>query len=146
MRVREHDFLAPLGQSAADFVISSGDNTAPDFSAAGAKSRQQGSDSGAAVTVGTVSDAESADGDLVVTQIGGGSATGITVDSISNTTGTVTATLAASCTATAGTVRFQVSDGDLTGNGDLQVNLTANGIPTLSYANKALDAGQCYFG
>ena len=119
------------------------DNTAPGFTPSGAKSRQQGSDSGAAVTVGTVSDAESADGDLLVTQIGGGSATGITVDSISNTTGTVTATLAASCTSTTGTVRFQVSDGDLTGNGDLQVDIVPDTPPTLGvYANTAVVIGQ----
>jgi hypothetical protein len=131
VRVREHDFVAPLGQSANTFVIEAKANTAPTFTPAGAQSRQQGSPPGAAVTIGTVGDDETAAGDLVVTRITGGTATGITVGSISNSGGTVTATLAASCTATAGTVRFQVSDGNLTGNGDLQVNVSPNSEPTV---------------
>lgn len=139
VRVREHDFLAPLGQSVANFIISSDGNTAPTFTPAGAQSRQQGSPSGAAVAVGTVSDGQSAAGDLAVTQLAGGTATGITVDSISNTGGTVTATLAATCAATAGTVRFEVSDNELANTGDLQVNVSANSAPILSYANAAVD-------
>ena len=140
LRVREHDFLSPLGLSAADFVIGSG-NTAPTFTPAAAIVREQGSVSGAAVTVGTVSDAETAAGSLVVTQIAGGTASGISVGGINNTAGTVTATLAASCSATAGTVRFQVSDGSLNGTGDLQLNVSANSAPELSYGNHSVDSG-----
>jgi hypothetical protein len=140
LRVREHDFLSPLGQSAANFAIGS-DNTAPTFTPAGAITREQGSASGAAVTVGTVSDAETAVGSLVVTQIAGGTASGISVGSINNTAGTVTTTLAASCSATAGTVRFQVSDGSLNGTGDLQLNVNANSAPTLTYGNQSVDGG-----
>jgi len=140
LRVREHDFLSPLGQSAANFVIGSS-NTVPTFTPAGAIAREQGSASGAAVTVGTVSDAETAVGSLVVTQISGGTASGISVGSISNTTGAVTATLAASCSATAGTVRFQVSDGSLNGTGDLQLNVNANTAPTLTYGDESVDLG-----
>jgi 6,7-dimethyl-8-ribityllumazine synthase len=141
VRVREHDFLAPLGQSAANFTIVNNGNTAPTFTPAGAQSRQQGSPPGAAVTVGTVSDGQTAAGDLVVSQVAGGTATGITVGSISNTGGTVTATLAAECAATAGTVRFEVSDGELAGTGDLQVNVTANSAPVLTYAGAGIDSG-----
>jgi hypothetical protein len=55
----------------------------------------------------------------------------------------VTATLAASCTATAGTVRFQVSDGGLNGTGDLQLNVTLNPPPTLgAYANTVVTVDQ----
>ncbi|RKZ06191.1 hypothetical protein DRQ25_14460 [Candidatus Fermentibacteria bacterium] len=140
LRVREHDFLSPMGQSAADFVIGGG-NAAPTFTPAGAIAREQGSASGAAVTVGTVSDAETAAGSLLVTQVAGGTATGISVGSINNTDGTVTATLAASCSATAGTVRFRVSDGSLNGSGDLQLNIDANSAPTISYDNQSLDGG-----
>jgi len=125
LRVREHDFLSPLGQSAANFVIGSS-NTTPTFTPAGAIAREQGSAPGVAVTVGTVSDAETAAGSLVVTQIAGGTASGISVGGISNTAGTVTATLAASCSATAGTVRFQVSDGSLDGTGDLMATNRLN--------------------
>jgi len=140
IRVREHDFAAPAGISAANFTISAG-NTAPTFTPAGAIARQQGSASGAAVTVGTVADAQTAAGSLTVTQIGGGTATGITVGGITNTAGTVSATLAASCSAVAGTVRFQVSDGSLTGTGDLQLNVNANTAPTLTYANQTVAGG-----
>jgi hypothetical protein len=139
--VREHDFLSPLGQSAAVFVIGSGGNTTPTFTPAAAIMREQGSASGAAVIVGTVSDAETAAGSLVVTRIAGGTASGISVSSINNTAGTVTATLAASCSATTGTVRFQVSDGNLNGTGDLQLNVNANSAPTLTYGNQSVDSG-----
>jgi hypothetical protein len=141
VRVREHDFLAPLGQSASNFSIGSGTNTAPTFIPAAAQTRQQGSPAGAAVTVGTVSDAQTTAGDLVVTQVAGGSASGITVGSISNSNGTVSATLAAACSATTGTVRFEVSDGSLAGSGDLQVNVSGNSAPVLSYADVSVDGG-----
>jgi parallel beta-helix repeat protein len=116
-------------------------NTAPTFTPAAAISRQQGSPAGAAITVGTVSDAQTAAASLTVTQIAGGTATGITVTSITNTGGTITAMVSASCTATAGTVRFQVSDGSLTGTGNLQVNITANTAPTLTYGTASASLG-----
>jgi len=141
LRVREHDFLTPLGQSASTVVIGGGSNTAPSFTPAGALSRQQGTPAGAAVLVGTVSDGQTPAGDLVVTQVAGGTAGGISLGSISNSGGTVTATLAAACDATSGTVRVEGSDGGLTGNGDLQVNVSANPAPVLGYANQAVDGG-----
>jgi hypothetical protein len=139
IRVREHDFVAPAGVSAANFTITS--NTAPSFAPAPALSRQQGSAAGAAVAVGTVSDAQTAAGGLVVTQVAGGTANGITASGIVNNSGVVNAAVAASCTATAGTVRFQVSDGSLTGTGDLQVNVTPNTPPTLGYTAQSGTAG-----
>lgn len=128
------------GASSINFALTN-TNSAPSFMPASAISRQQGSPAGAAVAVGTVSDAQTAAGSLVVTQIAGGTATGITVTNILNTGGTITAQLAASCTATAGTVRFQVSDGGLTNTGDLQVNITPNTKPTLAYGNTMATAG-----
>ncbi|MBX7222139.1 MAG: pre-peptidase C-terminal domain-containing protein [Blastocatellia bacterium] len=118
-------------------------NTAPTFTPAGAISRQQGSAAGAAVTVGTAADAETAAGSLTVTQIAGGTATGITVTGITNSNGTITALVAAGCTATSGTVRFQVTDGGgLTGTGDVTVNVTANSNPTLgTYGNPSVSVG-----
>jgi|GEM_PF-1857806 len=139
IRVREHDFVAPLGASASNFTVSS--NTAPSFSPAAAVSRQQGSAAGAAVSVGTVSDGQTAAGSLSVTQIAGGTAGGITVAGIANSNGAISATLAAACGASAGTLRFQVSDGSLSGTGDLQVNVTPNTFPTLSYAVQSGNAG-----
>ncbi len=116
-------------------------NTAPLFTPASAIVRQRGSAAGAAVTVGTVSDADSPPASLVVAAIGGGTASGITVDSVNNSAGNVTATLAASCSATAGTVRFQVSDGSLSSTGNLQISVDANTPPTLTYTGQMLDAG-----
>src|SRR5690606_7981562 len=82
-------------------------------------------------------------GSLTVTQVAGGSASGISVGGINNVAGTVSATLAASCDATTGTVRLNVSDGDLTGTGDLQVNVDANSPPSLgAYADVVLTEGQ----
>ncbi len=122
-------------------ALFSGGNTEPGFTPGSAVARQQGSPAGAAVAVGTVSDTETPAGALTVTQVAGGTATGITVTGISNTDGTITAALAASCSATSGTVRFQVSDGSLTGTGDLQVNVSANSQPTLSYGAKSINFG-----
>ncbi len=116
-------------------------NAAPAFTPAAAISRQQGAPAGAAVTVGTVSDTQTAAGSLTVTQIAGGTATGITVTGITNTSGTISAVVTASCTANSGTVRFQVSDGSLTSTGDLTVNITANTAPTLNYAAASVSAG-----
>src|SRR5439155_1151558 len=74
-------------------------NCAPTIMA-GTVTRQQGSPSGAAVTIATVSDAEDTAGSLSVAVIAGGTATGITLGSLTNTNGTIKATAAASCTLT----------------------------------------------
>ena len=137
--MREHDFLTPLGASSGNFTSAS--NSAPSFSPASAISRQKGSSAGSAVTVGTASDAQTAAGSLSVTQVSGGSSTGISATSIGNSSGTISAVVTANCSATAGTLRFQASDGDLTGTGDLQVNLSNNDPPTLTYANANVNGG-----
>jgi alpha-tubulin suppressor-like RCC1 family protein len=116
-------------------------NTAPTFTPAAAISRQQGSPAGAPVTIGTVADTLTAAGSLTVTQITGGTATGLTVSGITNNNGTISALVSASCTATAGTLRFRVSDGSLTGTGNLQVNVTANTAPTVTYAAVSVNGG-----
>ena len=113
----------------------------PTFTTAAAISRQQGTPAGAAVAVGTAADATTPAASLVVTQIPGGTATDITVGTITNTNGAIAAPVSASCNATAGTVRFQVSDGSLTGTGDLQVIVSANSAPTLTFPTVNLGAG-----
>ena len=132
LRVREHDFVAPSAVSAANFSIAF--NTAPSFSPAAAITRERGTPPGAAVAIGTASDAQSAAGTLSVTSVAGGTSTGIVVGTISNSAGTISAPLSASCTATSGSVRFQVSDGMLSSTGELSVNVAANPPPTLAYA------------
>jgi hypothetical protein len=140
IRVREHDYAAPAAISAANFTIG-GANTPPSFTPAAAITRQRGSAAGAAVAVGTVADSQTPAGSLTVTQIAGGSATGMTVTGITNNNGAVSAAIAASCSANAGTVRFQVSDGSDTGTGNLQVNVSANTPPTLSYSGSSINGG-----
>lgn len=140
VRVREADFAEPIGSSAANFTIASG-NSAPSFTPAPALARQQGSTGGAAVTVGVVADGQTPAGSLTVTQISGGTATNVLVSGLTNSGGTVSAVVQASCTATAGTVRFQAFDGLLTGTGDLQVDVPANTPPTLTYANASVSLG-----
>ena len=127
----------PDGQASSFDILTSATSN-PSFTPAGAISRQQGSAAGAAVSVGTVTDPDTPVASLTVTQIAGGSAVGVSASGITNTAGDITAAVAASCTATAGTVRFQVSDGSLTGNGDLTVNVSANTAPTLSYAAQSV--------
>ncbi len=139
IRVREHDFVTPAGVSSGNFSIAP--NTAPNFNSGSPLNRQRGSAAGNPVTVGTVNDAQTPAGNLTVTQIPGGSATGISVTGLSNNNGTITALMAASCTASSGTVRFQVSDGSLTDTGNLLVNVAANTDPTLSYANASVVGG-----
>ncbi len=89
-----------------------------------------------------MADSQTPVGNLTVTQIAGGTATGMTVSGISNTNGTVSAVVVASCTANAGTLRFQVSDGSMNGGtDDLQVNVTANTAPALTYASSNVNGG-----
>ncbi len=140
IRVREHDFVAPAAISAANFTIG-GANTAPSFNPAPAITRLRGSASGPAVVVGTVADSQTPAGSLSVSQVAGSSATGMTVSGVSNNNGAVSAAIAAACNANAGTVRFEVSDGSLTGSGNLQVNVTANTPPTLSYSAGSVNGG-----
>ena len=140
IRVREHDFVAPAGVSSANFSIGSS-NTAPTYTPSAAITRQRGSPAGAAVVIGSVTDGQTAAGSLSVTQIAGGTSTGVTAGTITNAGGTISAPIAASCTANGGTLRFQVSDGSLQGTGDLSINVTANSNPTLTYAASSVSLG-----
>ncbi len=106
-------------------------NSAPSLAPAPPISRQQGSAAGPAVTLGTLSDPDTQLSALTVSQISGGTATGVNVSQLSNNAGTVTAVLGAGCTATSGTLRFEVSDGSNTGTADVQINVSNNSAPVL---------------
>jgi hypothetical protein len=97
--------------------------------------------------IATVSDNEDAASTLAVSVVSGGTATGVTLTNISNTNGAITANVAASCNANSGTVRLRVTDSTgLTGEADLQVNVTPKGPPVITCpANitAANAAGQC---
>jgi len=124
-----------IGAMSATFVsTTAGANTPPTFTPAAAISRQQGSLGIAGLIVGTASDAETAVGSLSVTQITGGTAVGVSATSIVNSVGAISAAVEASCTATPGTLRFQADDGSLMGAGDLQITISTNAAPVLTYA------------
>jgi hypothetical protein len=120
-------------------------NSAPTITAAPALSRQQGS-AATASTIATVNDAETPAGNLNVTVAS--APIGISVTNLVNTGGTITANVAASCSATAGanTIGLQVTDGGgATATANLTVNVTANTAPTLSYNNPtAIAAGSSF--
>ena len=116
-------------------------NVPPTITAGAALTRQRGS-AGTVSTIATVNDGQTPVGSLVVTATT--IPAGITVASITNTAGTITANVAASCTATIGanTVVLTVTDGNSgTATANLTVNVTANTAPTLSYAAAAVNAG-----
>jgi hypothetical protein len=91
----------------------------------------------------TVNDAETPAGNLSVNVIPGGTATGITIDSILNNGGDVRAFFLVACNATPGTIKLQVTDeGGLTATGDYQVFLSENSAPTLgTYPATTLEVG-----
>ncbi|MBS1810305.1 MAG: Ig-like domain repeat protein [Acidobacteria bacterium] len=103
-------------------------NSSPTITPGSALTAQQ---SGAAsnATIATVSDTETAVGSLIVTATT--IPTGITVSNIVNTNGTITADVAAGCTATAGanTVVLTVTDGgSLTATANLTVNVASSAV------------------
>lgn len=117
-------------------------NTAPAITPAAAVSRTAGG-TAATATIATVTDSENAAGTLTVTATS--VPAGLTVSSISNSGGTVTATIAASCSTTPGekTVALRVQDGDgATATANLTVNVSANSVPTLgNYNSTSVDLG-----
>ncbi|HUP50350.1 MAG TPA: hypothetical protein VNA04_16355 [Thermoanaerobaculia bacterium] len=116
-------------------------NTPPAIAAAAAVARQQGSPATLA-TLATVSDAEDDDETLVVAATS--LPAGITLGPISNSGGTITAAIAASCTAATGadTIELTVTDSfGATAITTLTVDVTANTPPALGpYASLAINA------
>ena len=136
IRVREHDFVAPAGVSAASFAI--GANTAPTFTPVGTITRQSGSS--ARGNVGTVADAQTPADNLAVTVVGN-TTFGVAVDGIAIAGGIVSANVQAGCIASGGSVTFQVFDGALASTGDVQINVTPDAAPTLTYGAQSGAAG-----
>lgn len=114
--------------------------TPPTFSPAAAIVRQQGSPATSA-TLGTVDDLTDPTGSLLVA-ITGDTTVGVTTTALTNTNGSVTAQIAASCTATGGDLTLQVSDlGGLTAADAVQINVSANTPPSLSYSAISVGVG-----
>ena len=111
-------------------AVTVGLNTAPTLTPATGVTRQQGSAASNSI-IATVTDAQSSPGSLTVTAPS--VLAGLTVSSLVNAAGTVSANLAASCSASVGanSVGLSVSDGSLSTGGNLSVNVTANAAPTL---------------
>lgn len=116
-------------------------NTPPSFVPAPALTRQQGSPSGSVATLGVASDLQSPPGSLSVTEVAGGTATGILLDGLQNNSGAISARVSASCSAASGSVNLQVFDGSVASIGTFQVNVLPDSPPQLSYAAQAVSGG-----
>jgi hypothetical protein len=126
-----------------DFATASGGNTAsirlgrcdlpPTITAAAGLSRQQGSPA-ANSQIATVTDDGGA-GLVVVTVTSANPSNGVTISNIVNTGGNITANIVADCTASSASFTLQASDGVSTSTATLNVAVTANDVPTLSYPN-----------
>ncbi len=103
--------------------------------------RQQGS-AGAVASIATVSDDLTSPGNLTVEIVS--PVPDISLTDLTNTNGTITANVAAACTAAVGAnqIGLRVSDGHaLTATANVTVNVIANSAPTLSYANQEVVLG-----
>jgi hypothetical protein len=116
-------------------------NSPPVFSPnANGFSRQAGSSDASAVVFGSVSDLETPLANLQIAATTGGTASAFSI-SASNVNGSVQGSVSALCNASSGTIRFEVSDGELTANDDIALTVTPNTPPSLGYpANVALQA------
>ncbi len=131
---REDIAVVNSGSNSLSLMLNTCANTPPKITPVPAITRLQGSQP-AISTLATVSDVESNAGTLQVTAL---APAGISVTEISNVSGSILAKIAADCTATLGakTVVLTVSDGTLSTQANLTVNVTANTAPSLgNYLN-----------
>ena len=116
------------------------DDGEPTFAPAGPITRQQGSPA-AIATLGTVSDLTDPANSLAVAIIAD-TTTGVATTGLTNSNGTVTASLAASCTASAGSFSVRVTDsGGLTDTDTVQINVSPNAAPALAYSAANVSVG-----
>ena len=114
-------------------------NTPPTITPVGV-TRQEGSPLSNS-TIANVTDLESGNGAVVVTVTTANPSNGVTISNIVNTGGVITADVVAACGAANATFTLQASDGTLTSTGTLNVTVTANTAPTLSYNNASVTSG-----
>lgn len=113
-------------------------NNLPQITAAAPLARTQGS-TGTVSAIATVSDVETTAGSLTV--MATAVPPGLTVTTITNTNGMVTALVTATCNATVGvnTVGLTVTDGNgAMATANLTVNVAANTPPVLTYNNQSV--------
>ena len=117
-------------------------NTAPSFAPGPPITRTQGEQNSTPISLGVVSDAQTAAGSLLVTQVGGGSAGGVNLTNLLNSAGNITAAIAAECLASSGTLRLQISDGQLSSIANVDINIVNNVAPVFgSYVAQTLALG-----
>lgn len=127
--------------SATDVPLTLNINGAPTVTVATGLARIAGSSTANSV-IATVSDLEVAAGTLTVVVTSPNPTGGVTISNIVNGNGTVTADISATCTATPGPASFtlQVSDGTVVSTATLQVQITANTPPTLTYGSSTVNS------
>ena len=127
--------------SATDVPLVLNINGAPTVTVATGLARIAGSSTANSV-IATVSDLEVAAGTLTVVVTSPNPTGGVTISNIVNGNGTVTADISATCTATPGPASFtlQVSDGTVVSTATLQVQITANTPPTLTYGSGTVNS------
>ncbi|MBX7221352.1 MAG: fibronectin type III domain-containing protein [Blastocatellia bacterium] len=115
-------------------------NTQPTITPAGPITVQQGSPA-QTLTIATVSDSETPAGNLLVNVLS--VPTGVTLTNLTNSNGTVTGQVSASCFAVSGVAILQVTDGGgLVNTGNLSINVTPNTAPGLgTYPTTTVTAG-----
>ena len=137
------DLTVPVNATLADGTgvgTITNDDGEPTFTPAGPITRQQGSPV-AIATLGTVSDLTDPANSLAVAIIAD-TTTGVTTTGLANSNGTVTASLAASCTASAGSLSVRVTDsGGLTDTDTVQINVSPNTSPALAYGTSNVSVG-----
>jgi hypothetical protein len=123
-----------VSDSGAAYIFTGLGNSAPAITAESGITRQAGSPS-ANSTIATVNDLDSGAGSVTVTVDGGASSTvnGVTVSDLVNNNGTVTADVIAACGATNASFTLSATDGTNTAQTTLNVTVTANTAPGVSY-------------
>jgi Calx-beta domain/FG-GAP-like repeat/Domain of unknown function (DUF4214)/FG-GAP repeat len=77
-------------------------------------------------------------GSVTVTVASANPTNGVTISNIINSNGNITADIVASCGAASATFTLQASDGSSTVSDTLNINVTANTAPTLTYQNQTV--------
>ena len=81
-------------------------------------------------------------GSVSITVTSANPANGVTISNIINTDGNITADIVASCGASTATFTLQASDGSSTVSDTLNITVTANTAPTLTYENQTVALNQ----
>lgn len=97
-------------------------------------------DSEARLQIATVTN-YGGNGNVIVKAISDDQSNGVTISNISNNDGRVTADISAQCTATTANFTLRAIDGISTVTARLNVTVTANTPPTLSYQNQTVASG-----